>query len=414
MDQSDGSSTYRDPLHLRGAIRDVLNFYYPAAIDTLHGGYVAQLDERRGDVYDGAPRHLVAAARGVHNFSLGWRLDGPPWCRTAAEHGLQFLEVGHWDDEREGYDWLLSRRETEDATRYCYGHAFVLLAYARAAGAGLASADRVRETADLLEERFWEPEHGLFAVEASPDWSSVDPYRGQNANMHACEAHLAAYEATGDRAYLERAATVADRLTGDLARAADGPVGGGGEDTPGMVWEHFTEDWTPDLEYNRDEPRHTFRPWGYQPGHQVEWAKLLCLLERHDGDRDWYVDRAAALFDAAVDLGWDDEYGGFYYTLDLEGDPVVDDKYGWPVAEAIGAAALLGRHDPEYWDWYDRLWAHAEEQFVNPRLGNWYARLTREHERDGPNHGVAVEPGYHPIANAAIALEVVEESEVRS
>jgi len=410
MEDADDAAIYRDPRYLRGAIRDVLNVYYPAAIDTRHGGYVAQLDERGGEVYDGASKHLVATARGVHNFSLGWRLDGPPWCRTAAEHGLQFLDVGHYDAENGGYDWLLSRRETEDATRYCYGHAFVLLAHARAVEAGLASAERVHETADLLEERFWEPDRGLFAAEASPDWSSTDPYRGQNANMHACEAHIAGYEATGDESYLDRAATVADALARGRARAADGPIGAGTADSPGLVWEHYAEDWEPDLEYNRDQPRHTFRPWGYQPGHQVEWAKLLCLLDRHDdGDRDWYADRAAALFDAAVDLGWDDEDGGFYYTLDLDGDPVVDDKYGWPVAEAIGAAALLSQHDAEYWEWYDHLWAYAEEHFINPRLGNWYARLTREHDRDGPNRGVAVEPGYHPIANAAIALEVVEE-----
>jgi mannose/cellobiose epimerase-like protein (N-acyl-D-glucosamine 2-epimerase family) len=56
---------------------------------------------------------------------------------------LQFLDAGHYDDEREGYDWLLSRRETEDATCYCYGHVFVLLAYSRAIEAGLADADRV-------------------------------------------------------------------------------------------------------------------------------------------------------------------------------------------------------------------------------------------------------------------------------
>lgn len=63
---------------LRGAIGDVLNVYYSTAVDTRHGGYAAQTDERHGDVYDGASKHLVATARGVHNFSLGWRLGGLP------------------------------------------------------------------------------------------------------------------------------------------------------------------------------------------------------------------------------------------------------------------------------------------------------------------------------------------------
>lgn len=77
--------------------------------------------------------------------------------------------------------------------------------------------------------------------------------------------------------------------------------------------------------------------------------------------------------------------------------------------EAIGAAALLPQHDDEYVEWYDRLWEYADTHFLNPRHGNWYERLSRHHERDGPNYGVAVETGYHPLNNAWVALEALEE-----
>ncbi len=66
----------------------VLTFYYPDCIDTRYGGYIAQLDERDGFVYDGQTKHLVATARAVHNFSVGALIDGPVWCGTEAEHGL--------------------------------------------------------------------------------------------------------------------------------------------------------------------------------------------------------------------------------------------------------------------------------------------------------------------------------------
>ena len=59
-----------------------------------------------------------------------------------------------------------------------------------------------------MERRFWLPDHGLYADEATPDWQ-LQPYRGQNANMHATEACLAAYEATGERRFLDRAELVA-------------------------------------------------------------------------------------------------------------------------------------------------------------------------------------------------------------
>ncbi|NHN58442.1 MULTISPECIES: AGE family epimerase/isomerase [Halorussus] len=390
------ATVYREPAMLWRQVRDVLNFYHPACLDDRFGGYVAQLDERTGHVYDGETKHLVATARAVHNFSLGAALGGPDWCRPAAERGLTFLANAHWDADREGYDWLLAGRETVDDTRYCYGHAFVLLAAARAVEAGIPGARRELDRAfGVIDEQFWEPDRGLCADRADGDWSELASYRGQNANMHACEAMLAAHEATGEAEFLDRAYRIADSFVREVASQTDD-----------LLWEHYTEAWEPDLSYNRDEPRHQFRPWGYQPGHHAEWAKLLLVLDRHRPE-EWPAERARELFDAATDW-WDDEYGGFYYTVEADGEPVVADKYGWAVAEAIGAAALLSERDDDYLAWYDRLWAYADEHFVNPKYGNWYERLSRENERDGPNRGTAVEPGYHPLNNAVVAMESFE------
>ena len=60
----------------------------------------------------------------------------------------------------------------------------------------------------------------------------------------------------------------------------------------------------------RSEALTIFRPWGFQPGHQAEWAKNLLNLHRHgggDGDSGWMVPRAKALFDGTWALSWDAE-----------------------------------------------------------------------------------------------------------
>ncbi|MFC4359068.1 AGE family epimerase/isomerase [Halobium salinum] len=378
---------------LRRRIGRILDFYYPDCIDSERGGYVAQFDERTGAVYDSGPRHLVATCRFAANFSLAARLGietdegGPGEWREAAAHGLEFLESAHRDPERGGYHWLLDGTEPVDERRSPYGHAFVLLAYARATEAGVDGVEsRLHEVADLVEERFVEEDHGLLRSELDADWEPVEPYRGQNANMHGCEAFLAAYEATGRDRYLDRALGVARGITVDLAAETDG-----------LLWEHFTAEWSHDMGYNEDDPAHQFRPWGYQPGHHLEWAKLLPGLARHR-DADWLLSRAEELFEAAVETGWDEEYGGFYYTVDADGEPVVDDKYGWPVAEGIGAAAALAAAtgDDRYREWYDRQWEYAADHLVND-AGNWYSKLTRENEYVDTSGGPAVEPGYHPI-----------------
>eukprot|EP01084_Bolivina_argentea_P192577 330554_1 len=83
----------------------------------------------------------------------------------------------------------------------------------------------------------------------------------------------------------------------------------------GLVWEHYNEDWSPDMKFNNDSDALTiFRPWGFQPGHQVEWARLLITLAQYD-KAIWFVDKAKYLFDIAVRQAWDAEHGGLAYSF---------------------------------------------------------------------------------------------------
>ena len=109
----------------------------------------------------------------------------------------------------------------------------------------------IDETFDLMEQKFWSPAFGLYADEASSDWSLINAYRGQNANMHACEAMLAAFDATGQTRYLDRAAKLARNITVRQAALAEG-----------LIWEHYHADWSVDRDYNKDDRSNIFHPWG--------------------------------------------------------------------------------------------------------------------------------------------------------
>ena len=403
-----------DPAPLRGRLLATLRVQYP---DALRDAGVRLLHPETGDHYTGDRRHLVATCRAVAVFATGAVADGPDWCVDAAKHGLAFLESAHragdtsdiaggfeniepGDDadaaDHPGYHLLVTAAgDPVDRTRSAYGHAFVLLAYARAAEAGIQGATAgLDAAADLLEERFHDGT-GCLRSDRGPAWEDREPYRGQNANMHACEAYIAAYEATDDRSYLARAGRIARRITVDLAAETDG-----------LLWEHYTDEWDHDFGYNADEPRHQFRPPGYQPGHHVEWAKLLALLDRYGAGNapdDGWGARAMALFEAGIDLGWTD--GGFAYTVDADGEVVVGDRYGWALAEGIGAAAALAERAVDADDesrgdrvrsWHDRLLA-AVPAYRGP-AGVWYEkRLAAEAGGDPVAPAPpGVEPDYHP------------------
>ena len=261
--------------------------------------------------------------------------------------------------------------------------AFVMLAYARACEAGLSEARQwLAEAFDTAERHFWQPAAGLYADEATPQWRLSD-YRGQNANMHACEALMAAFRATGESRYLLRAKQLALGICQRQAALTEG--------RKGWIWEHFHRDWSIDWDYNRHDRTNIFRPWGFQIGHQTEWAKLLLQLDVL-APADWHAPCAQFLFDDALRAGWDTAHGGIFYGMAPDGSICDDGKYHWVQAESMAAAALLALHTGEsrYGDWYDRIWAYCWQHFVDHQHGAWFRILdgrNLNHTREKSNAG---------------------------
>lgn len=393
-------------------------FARPACIDAVHGGLFHSFFDD-GSVADANVRHLVSATRLVVQFSHGCirfpsrRAVYEPLLRSC----LAFLRARHRDAATGGYAWTLGVEDgCRDGTNYTYGLAFALLAYASALRAGVAEARAwIDETFDVLTARMWEPSEALYADEASADWSVRSPYRGQNANMHACEAHLGAFLATREARHLARARAIARamcvRQAGRVAAATGGRA---------LVYEHYSAAWQPDFAYHADKPDDRFKPWGCQSGHLFEWAKLLLQLQRVGGalgdgeaalresaeERGWRVPTARAFFAAALE-GWDARGGGFAYSMasaamfalagvatPAEGagatpQPPAPDalilcnrrRYKWVLCEGAAAAALLADALPaeraHYERWYARIWDFTWQHMVDHVHGERPAREER-------------------------------------
>ena len=386
---------FRNPGFLERHMRSIVEFYHPTCLDAEYGGYINQLRDD-GSVFDRMTKHLVGTCRFIYCFSIASMVLRDDAYRQAAAHGLAFLRQHHRQADG-GYAWVLSGREVVDGARHCYGHAFVLLAAAAARKAGLEGANRMLdEVWNLLETRFWEPGAMLYVDEiAAGDWSAIDGYRGQNANMHMCEAMLAAYEATGAARYLDRAELLARRICVDLAGQATG-----------LVWEHYRTDWTHDWEYNKNDPKHLFRPYGYLPGHFAEWSKLLLILNRHR-PAAWLAPKAEFLFNAAMDAAWSPETGAIHYAFGPDGAILDTDQYYWVYSESFAAAALLALEtsNGEYWRWYDRIWSHADRYFVDHEYGGWYRVLDRTGTRYSDEKSPPAKTDYHPLGACYEVLE---------
>ncbi len=316
------------------------------------------------------PVELWVTCRMTHVYALG-QLLGRPGCRPLVDHGVEALLTRFLDHEHGGWYAKVGPDGPTARDKTAYEHAFVVLAGASAAAAG---HPRGRELLDaglaVLLDHFWDDEHGLVVEQWDESFTTLDDYRGVNANMHTVEALLSAADVLDDGSLRDRALRITTRVVHQLAA--------------GNAWripEHFDTTWTPMLDYNLDEPAHPFRPYGATIGHWLEWSRLALTLAAALGDAapGWLLDDARSLFDAAVEQGWAvDGADGFVYTVDWEGVPVVRERMHWVAAEATATAATLHRVTGEasYAHWYEVWWDHVADCFLDEKGGSWWHELS--------------------------------------
>ena len=358
---------FESPDFLESHIQDTLAFYAPRAYAPEGGFYGCFLDN--GACFDPKSRQLVAGARYVFNYATAHRLYGNSQHLDWAKWGLHFLENTHKQDSG-GYAWLIKEGVPTDNRVMAYGHAFVILAAASSMRAGILEAEKIlSDTFDFMEVYFWDDRTGTYNDERDASLNHLSPYRGQNANMHMCEALLAAWQATKDTKYLNRAEALALRFTFELASQSGN-----------KVWEHYDVHWQVDMKYNIDSPNDRYRPWGFQPGHQTEWSKLLLILN-DERPNDKCVSKARQLYDQAMDTGWDDKFGGLYYGVAPDGRVCADEKHFWVQAETFATAWRLYQvtgHE-QYLQDYRRIWRWCWDHMIDHTYGAWY----RVRHRDG-------------------------------
>ena len=357
---------------------------------------------------DGAPwkersRETWITSRMAHVYSIGKMLshEGSTELVHVAIKGL----TGELHDKEHG-GWYAGL--TADGTvlpgKQCYAHAFVILAASSAYLAGCADAEPLlKEALALYDARFWNEDEGLSCDIWNTEFEILDEYRGLNANMHTVEAFLAVADVCGDEIYRVRAGRIIDRVLG-WAKENDW-----------RIPEHFTRDWVPDLDCNKEKPDDPFKPYGATPGHGIEWARLItqwALSSFRDTKESAvrYIEAAECLYNRAVDDAWNrDGAPGLVYTTDWNGTPVVHDRMHWTLAEAINTSAVLYRvtGKEKYAEDYGKFMEYLDTTVHDKENGSWFHQLDRENRVIG-----TVWPGksdlYHALQATLIPYAPVE------
>ncbi len=136
------------------------------------------------------------------------------------------------------------------------------------------------------------------------------------------------------------------------------------------------------------------------PGHAIETSWFIMEEGRHRGDRN-LIEKACTILDWSLKWGWDREFGGILYYVDVEGKPPEqyehDMKLWWPHTEAL-YACLLAHHltgEKRYEEWYERIHEWSYERFPDPEHGEWFKYLHRDGTRSSTAKGTRWAGPFH-------------------
>ena len=121
------------------------------------------------------------------------------------------------------------------------------------------------------------------------------------------------------------------------------------------------------------------------PGHTIEAMWFIMDLGIRLNDKS-LIDKAVTIMLNTLEYGWDREYGGIFYFLDIQGHPPQqlewDQKLWWVHVEALVALAKGFQHtgDLRCKEWFEKVHDYTWSHFKDQQYGEWFGYLNRRGE----------------------------------
>lgn len=401
---------------LRENLREtVIDFWYPRAVDTEHGGFLTSYDA--DGEFAGDDRKMVVTQARMLWFSARLHRAGyGDELLDAAERGFDFLVSEMRDDDHGGYYWQVERDgEVVRPNKHMYGQSFVL--YGLAEYYRASDDEAAREAAvdlfELFEAEAYDDDHGGYVEYFEPDWTPItdggtyldniepdwspkedvdaelDPTtKLMNTHLHLMEAFTTFYEATGHDLAGKRLSELLTINTNTVVRKQ-----------LGACTDKYAPDWQPLLD---DE---NYRIVSY--GHDIENVWLtMDAADALDQPLPYYRDLYETLWDYSLEYGYDDEHGGFYFYGPFDEPATSRIKAWWVQAEALTSALRMYELTGEdrYADVFAETYDFVDEHHVDREVGEWHSGVTEDLEAVG-RKGAMYKGAYH---NGRALIECIE------
>jgi N-acylglucosamine 2-epimerase len=378
-------AAYRD-----GLLTDTLPFWLEHGWDRELGGIIGSLN-RDGTIID---TDKSVWQQGRFAWVLGELYNHveprEEWL-AAARSVVSFMDR-HCFDVSDGRMWFQVTREGQPIRkrRYAFSESFAAIAYgelARATGES-AYAEKARRTF----QRF--VEHNLDPKGVQPKFTETRPQRGIAFPMIT----LVTAQELRDSIGLTEATSWIDQSIETIRRdfmkhelrCVMETVGPHGE-----ILDHFD---------GRT----------LNPGHAIEAAWFVMREGKLRNDTQ-LVHMGCTMLDWMWERGWDPEFGGLLYFVDVRGLPVQeywhDMKFWWPHNEGIIASLLAYQltGDPKYAQWHTLIHDWVYQRFPDPEYGEWYGYLHRDGRISVPLKGNLWKGPFHLPRMQLVCWKLLEE-----
>lgn len=349
---------------IRSELQKSIDFWLKNGMDPVNGGVYTCLD-RKGEVYS-TDKSVWMQGRCGWMFAHLCHVYGvrEEWL-AASKSCIDFLEAHCRNSEAANrlYFTVTAEGEPLRQRRYYFSEAFYALANAEYYG---VTGEQVHlERARWAYDLYWDLSHG------APDPAGLGPKSTRTGRSFGLPMIILNVTGTMLRVDPERRVLYEERAQACVDEIFQYHV----HPELKCVLENVAEDGSARLFYTEGRT--------VNPGHDIEGVWFLLEHAGRTGDAE-LVQKAAQIFDWAIEAGWDREYGGLLYFIDCLGKPPEayehDMKLWWPHNEIMIASLMLYRDtgDEKYFQWFETVMDYVKQHFADPEYGEWYGYLRRD------------------------------------
>lgn len=337
----------------------VIPFWMKYSPDWDNGGTFSCLDAD-GSVYD-TKKYIWLQGRSVWMFcKLYNSFKKDPQYLEIAELGLNFIESNAIDSKGRYYFSLTADGKPYFYQRKVYGAVFCMLAYLEYFNA-TGKEQYLQKSTDLFWKiRDWIEDPTMLD---RPVFKNLPKTSSLADVMVLASMAIELQTVQPDQKFLDVMADSLSRIDAHY------------DDCRNILMENVALDKTDLSQY----------PEGrlFTPGHSIEvaWFMLHLLEILPDNKKE---KMALDIISGSLEAGWDKEFGGIYYFMDIQGKPTLqlesNMKLWWPHTEAIYALVLAYKKtgDESWLKKLNQVHQYSFDKFVDNNQGGWYGYCSRE------------------------------------